>query len=108
MTFCVENSNISNQQAPTNFKELVEFVEFVRENPNPIFVQISGYGPEVVEALAEHYEVNFFSFQELKSTEINPFTIIYIDQENEVKPRCINEKSKIVIYARRSSSSNNY
>ena len=108
MTFCVENPNILNQQAPANFKELVEFVEFVRENPNPIFVQISGYGPEVVEALAMHYEVNFFSMEVLKSTEINPFTIIYIDQENQVKSRCINEKSKIVIYARRTPSNSHH
>lgn len=108
MTFCVENSNITNNQAPANLKELVEFVEFVRQNPNPIFVQISGYGPEVVEALAEHYQVNYFSVEVLKSSEINPFTILYIDQENEVKSRCINEKSKIVIYARRSTSNHHH
>ena len=108
MTFCVENPNITNRQAPLNFKELVEFVEFVRVNPNPIFVQISGYGAEVVEALAMHFEVNFFSVETLKSTDINPFTIIYIDQDNQVKPRCINEKSKIVIYARRGTSNHHH
>ena len=108
MTFCVENPNIINKQAPTNFKELVEFVEFVRVNPNPIFVQISGYGTEVVEALAMHYEVNFFSVETLKSSEINPFTIIYIDQEKQVRSRCINEKSKIVVYARRGTSNHHH
>lgn len=102
MKFCVENSNNPNEQAPKNFQELVEFVEFVRQNPNPIFVQISGYGEELVEALALHFEVNFFTTQQLGTTDLNPFTIIYIDQENQVKSRCINEKSKIVIYARRS------
>lgn len=101
MTFCVENPNIPNEQAPKNLPELVEFVEFVRQNPSPIFVQISGYGEEVVEALALHFKVNFFTTQQMGSTDLNPFTIIYIDHENQVKSRCMNEKSKIVIYARR-------
>ena len=101
MTYCVENPNIQDPIAPQNLTELVEFVEFVRKNPNPIHVQISGYGEDVVEQLARHFSVNFFTIQQLGSTDINPFTIIYIDQENQVKSRCINEKSKIVIYARR-------
>jgi hypothetical protein len=101
MKFCVENPNNTNQHAPKNLPELVEFVEFVRANPHPIYVQISGYGEEVVEALALHFKVNFFTTQQMGSTDLNPFTIIYIDHQNEVQSRCINEKSKIVIYARR-------
>ena len=98
MKFAVENPNITDRIPPQNFTELVEFVEFVRKSPNEIFVQISGYGEDLVEALAVHFQVNFFTAE----GDLNPFTIIYIDQEGEIKPRCINEKSKIVIYARRS------
>ena len=101
MTFCVENTNLSNQPVPSNFEELVRFVEFVKDNPNRIFVQISGYGPEVVEALAKHFGCNFFACNE-RGIDINPFTIIYVSENGYVGPVGINERSKIIIYARRS------
>jgi hypothetical protein len=101
MPFCVVNPNIPNEQAPETFEELVRFVEFVRTHPNSIFVQISGYGEEVVRNLADHFGCNFFSVEEMKSSDLNPFTIIYINTAGEVLPRCINEKSKLIIYARR-------
>lgn len=103
MPYCVQNKNISNKPAPTNLTELVNFVEFVRNHRDPIFVQISGYGVEVVKELANHFQVNFFDPEEQKNLGINPFTILYITQENEIKPICINEKSKIVIYANRAN-----
>ena len=99
MHFCVENPDIPNQQPPSTFEELVDFVEFVRQSKQSIFVQISGYGQEMVRNLALHFECNYFSVDELKSTALNPFTIIYVNADGEVVPRCINEKSKIVIYA---------
>ena len=103
MNFCTKNPNIVNEQPPANFTELVKFVEFVQKHPDPIFVQISGYVCDVVRELAAHFKTNFFDYQNTKSIEINPFTIIYIDQAGEILPRCINEKSKLVIYAKRAN-----
>jgi DNA-directed RNA polymerase alpha subunit len=94
----VSNSNNVNHNPPENLSDLVCFVETVIANPSRVFAQISGYGVEVVRELAVHYGTNFFPFEENKS-DLNPFTIIYINADNEVKSTSIDERSKIIIYA---------
>ena len=100
MNGLVSKSNNVNYHAPDTLSDLVVFVESVIVNPNRVFAQISGYGVDLVRELASHYGTNFFSFEDKKS-DLNPFTIIYINADNEVKSTSIDERSKIIIYATR-------
>lgn len=101
MTFCVENPNITDQQPPLGLSEMISFVENVRSRTDEIFVQISGYPVELIKAIAEHFECNFFDTEDQQGMALNPFTVIYITHDGEIKPRAINERSKIIFYARR-------
>ncbi len=100
MTGPVYQTNVANKQTPKTVQELVNFVEMIRSKKDRIFVQISGYGIEQVRQLAQHYGTNFIQW-EGKNVDLNPFTIIYINLDGEVKSNSIDEKSKIVIYAKR-------
>ncbi len=81
-------------------KNLVEMVrELVRDYRCEIKITDRGYSEETVKALAAHYDTNYTSAKRYQ--ELNPFTIIYIDEEGEVQPHHIDCKAKIFIHAKR-------
>lgn len=100
MSIHVYDTNISNKPCPQSLEELVNFVNCIKNYPSPIFKQISGLGVEVVQSLSVLLGTNFFNTED--TAELNPFTVIYIDHEGTIKSHMINEKSKLIIYARRS------
>lgn len=95
----VSNTNNVSNKCPETFEELVSFVNYVQANPDPMFVQISDSDIKIVEELASFLGTNFFNAGH--KTSINPFTVIYIDKDGVIKSNMINEKSKIIIYAKR-------
>lgn len=96
----VDKSNIAEQQAPETVDALVNFVEYVRQHPKELFVQISGNSEEIVKAVANHFDVNYFEMEDMK-VDLNPFAIFYITSDNEIVKRAQTFKSKIILYARR-------
>lgn len=106
MTFCVKNVNNTDRDVPTTVTELVSFINHIQQQKNEVFVQISNYEIEVVKEVAKHFNCNFYDWDEMEKVGLNPYTIIYIDQDDEIKSHAINEKSKIVIYAKRPVSNN--
>jgi hypothetical protein len=101
MKTCVSNTNYPEQLPPDTLQELVDFVNLIASKPDRMYIQISGYGIEVVEALAHHFGTNFFDWRSQKGVDLNPFTIIYVDAEGQIVRNAVNERSKILIYAKR-------
>lgn len=98
MPFCVTNSNQPQPTAPQNFQELVDFINYLCGLKDEVFTQISGYSEEVVRDIANKFDTNYFDWEQ---TNINPFTVIYINREGEVRRDQIDCKTKVIIYAKR-------
>jgi hypothetical protein len=98
MPFCVRNSNQPQPTAPESFQELVDFINYLTGLKEEVFVQISGYKQELVKSVSDHFQTNYFDWEE---TNINPFTVIYITRHGEIRRDQIDCKSKVIIYAQR-------
>jgi len=95
-----ENVN-TNQPCPQNFEDLVSFVNHIRAQKARMYVQVSGYGEEVVRQVSELFRTSFFTWDETGPVGMNPFTILYINELGEVSRSGYKDHSKIIIYARR-------
>lgn len=89
---------------PKTVGEIVNLVKHLQQVKDSVTVTLSGYSVEVVEEVAKHYGTNFYSPEEMSKVDLNPYTIIYIDDTGSVRSNLIDCKSKIILYGRRSVS----
>jgi Flp pilus assembly secretin CpaC len=95
----VRNSNNVCHHCPQTFQEIVDLINHIKEIAESVFIQITCSAVEVVRQVAKALGTNMHEMEDHQS--LNPFTVIYIDQEGQIKSNSISERSKIILYARR-------
>lgn len=101
MSVGVSKSNAFNQQAPETLEQMVSFIHFVAHHPDSMIVQVSNLEEELVREVASHFKTNFFGWEEIQKSGMNPFTTLCIGTDGQVRAFDFNQKSKIILYAKR-------